>query len=203
VVDDRDAVAEALGLLHVVSRVEKGHAARFELSDHAVDALARLRVHADGRFVEEKHSGAVDRAGGDVEAPLHSAGQPVGLVVRAVGEADPGQAVANRGLKGRPGEALVAPEGPEVLAWGKQGIEGDFLRDPSPCRARSVIRRRKPQDRHAAPVRLGAAGDGSDDGRLAGAVRAEETEHLSAGELQRDAVEGPAVAEALRQIADR
>src|SRR5690242_13386997 len=50
-VDDPDAVAEALGLLHVVRGVQDGHAAGAELGDGLEDRIATLWVDAHGGLV--------------------------------------------------------------------------------------------------------------------------------------------------------
>ncbi len=103
----------------------------------------------------------------------------------------------------RAGEALVPPERPEVFPGREQGIEGDLLGNPSPRGPGAVVGGGEPQDRDPAAVRLDAARDGAHQGRLAGAVRAEQAQHLAGPEIEGDAVEGAAVAEALRDVADR
>ena len=74
VVHDGDAVAEEVGLLHVVGRQDDRHAGLFvELADVLPDVAARLGVEAQGRLVEEEDLGPVDQAAGDLEAALHAA----------------------------------------------------------------------------------------------------------------------------------
>ena len=53
VIDQHDAVAELLGLFHVMRAVEEGGAALLVASKRRDDALQRLWVHADGCFVEQ------------------------------------------------------------------------------------------------------------------------------------------------------
>ena len=57
-VDDPDAVAEALGLLHVVRRVQDRHALPAQLLDAREDGVAALRVDADRRLVEQQQRAA-------------------------------------------------------------------------------------------------------------------------------------------------
>src|SRR6266571_4047846 len=60
VIHDRDAVAEALGFLHVVRREQHGAALRAEAANDRPQLPARLRIEAGGRLVENQH--LVDRA---------------------------------------------------------------------------------------------------------------------------------------------
>jgi hypothetical protein len=87
-VDDADAVAEPLGLLHVVRRVEHGHALRRQRLDRLEDRVARLGVDADGRLVEDQQLRVVQQADADVEPALHAAGELSGAVVGPVGQPD-------------------------------------------------------------------------------------------------------------------
>lgn len=72
VVDDADAVAELLGLLHVVRGVDDCEARRPKIPDALQDGVPTLRVNADGRLVEDEKAGSVEQAGADVEPSLHA-----------------------------------------------------------------------------------------------------------------------------------
>ena len=75
VVDDGDAVA-VLGLVHVVRGHEDGDADLVaQPADVAPDGVARLRVEADRRLVEEQHRRMVQQAAGDLQPPFHAAGE--------------------------------------------------------------------------------------------------------------------------------
>src|SRR5262245_43691940 len=74
-VDDRDAIAEPLRLLHVVGRVEERAALRSQTGERLEDVVARLRVHAGGGLVEDQELGRVEVAGREIEAALHAAGE--------------------------------------------------------------------------------------------------------------------------------
>ena len=56
VVDDADPVAQALGFLHVVGRVENGHTFAAQLLDTFEDGVAALRIDADRRLVEDEQT---------------------------------------------------------------------------------------------------------------------------------------------------
>ena len=87
-VDDADAVAQPLGLLHVVRGVEHRQAAAAQRLDALEDGVAALRVDADGRLVEHQQLGLVQQTGGDVATPLHAARVALDPLVGPIGEAD-------------------------------------------------------------------------------------------------------------------
>src|SRR6185436_17053890 len=75
VIDDRDAVAEALRLFHVVRREQHRTAAFAESRDDFPQLDAALRIEAGRRLVEEEDVGPADERGRDGEALLLSAGE--------------------------------------------------------------------------------------------------------------------------------
>ncbi len=87
-VDDREAVAQGVGLVEVVGREEDGGAGRAQAPDLVPHAGAGLGVEAGGGLVEEQQARAVDHADGDVEAAAHAAGVGVRRAVAGVREVD-------------------------------------------------------------------------------------------------------------------
>src|SRR4051794_10947641 len=79
VVDDRQALAVALGLLHQVrgddDRRARALAQRMEALPHQP---SRRRVQADGGLVEEQHARVVEQRAGDLQAAQHAAGEVAG-----------------------------------------------------------------------------------------------------------------------------
>src|SRR5581483_926973 len=75
VVHDGDAVAEALGFVHVVGGEEDGAAGEFEAFDEVPELAARLRVEAGGGLVEEEEIGIADESAGHGEALFLAAGK--------------------------------------------------------------------------------------------------------------------------------
>ena len=73
VVDDPDAIADPLGLLHVVRRVHDGQAFSSESLHPFQDGVAALGVDADRRLVEHEQLRVVEQARRDVHAPFHAA----------------------------------------------------------------------------------------------------------------------------------
>ena len=109
VVDDHDPVAEALGLLHVVGRVDERLAAPAQRLEVVEDGVAALRVDADRRLVEIR-SGVVEQRRGDVEPPLHAAAEGRRLVAGAVGEAHELERLVDAPARSAPREAVEAPK---------------------------------------------------------------------------------------------
>src|SRR5262249_31447650 len=188
VVDDRDAIAEPLGLLHVVGRVEQRDAPRLEVSDHLVDALARLRIDADSRFVQQQEPGEMDRAGGHVQPPFHASREARGAIPLAVREAGPFQAAGDGLLEWRADESLIPAERPEILARRQQLVERDLLRNPAAQLGRGRVIRFLAIDAKAARLRTDSANDGAHQRRLARAVGTEQAENLAGAHVETDAV---------------
>jgi len=86
-VHQRDAVAESIGLLHVVRRQQHRHPRLLaQLLDVLPHPLARERVEADRRLVEDEQRGPVDERLSKLKPPDHPtrvrAGDPVGDVAQ-------------------------------------------------------------------------------------------------------------------------
>ena len=79
-VHDHEPVAQLLRLVHVVGRQHERHAALLEPVQPIPQQVARLRVEAGGRLVEEQELRLVDQAARDRQAPLHAARQWLDLV---------------------------------------------------------------------------------------------------------------------------
>src|SRR5512138_156716 len=74
-VDDGDAVAEPLGLIHVMRREEYRAARRFELLDEVPDLSARLGIEPRRRLVEEEQIRVAHDRTGDRQPLLLAARQ--------------------------------------------------------------------------------------------------------------------------------
>jgi hypothetical protein len=87
-VHHHEPVAELLGLVHVVRGEHERDAALLQPVEPVPQHVARLRVEAGGRLVEQQQLGLVDERAGDGDAPLHPARQRLDLAGRAIGELD-------------------------------------------------------------------------------------------------------------------
>jgi len=126
-VQDAHAVAEALGLLHVVGGVEHRHALGRERLHRVQDCIAALRVHAHGRLVEHKQRRVVQHAQPDVQPPLHPARVGVGALVPALSQADRVQDAFDPFVQVVSREAVELAEEPQVLPRREVGVDRDFL----------------------------------------------------------------------------
>ena len=76
-VHDDQPVAQLLGLVHVVRGEHERHALLLEPVQAVPEQVARLRVEAGRRLVEQQQVGLVDQRAGDRQPPLHAARQRV------------------------------------------------------------------------------------------------------------------------------
>src|SRR5436309_322004 len=71
VVDDREAVAERLGLLKIVGRDQRRLPLRFERKNIVPDGTARLNIHAQGRLIQVDELRIVQEGACERQPPLH------------------------------------------------------------------------------------------------------------------------------------
>ena len=89
VIDDRDAIAQLVGFVHVVRRDEDREVALLlDLLQHLPDGDARDRIEAGRRLVEEEDARLVDQAARDLDAAPHAARQVLHLLVGPLRELD-------------------------------------------------------------------------------------------------------------------
>ncbi len=129
VVDDGDAVAELVGLFHVVGGEDDGDALLAEAADGVPHGDAGLGIEAGGGLVEEEDLGAVGDGAGDLDALGEAAGELGGVGVGALGEQELREelvgAVGGLGA----GEAEVEAVEVDVLEDGAGAVEGVVLGD--------------------------------------------------------------------------
>ena len=142
-----DPRAEAGRLLHVVGRVDDREAPAVEVLEVVEDRVPRLRVDADRGLVAEEELRPVKERRGQVQAPLHAAGEVLHDVPPAVGELDGLERVVDPLAELLPTEAVELAEDPQVSLRAQVRVEGDVLRHEAerlPARRRS---RRQPRPR--------------------------------------------------------
>jgi hypothetical protein len=193
----------ALGLVEVGSGEQDRQTVPLQAAQDPPEVAARHRIDAGRRLVHHQQLGGVDQGAGQRQLLLHAAGE---AVRETAAERRQAQAV----------QQLVAPRPPVVDAV-DGGEEGDVLVD------REIAVEREALGQVADPAaELGASPDGVDaagahrpavrrqqseddaqGGRLAGAVRADQAEHLAALDAEADVVDRHQVAIAPDEPLDR
>ena len=190
VVDDRQPVAELVGLLQVLRGEEDRRAARVDAAHLVPHGEAARGVEAGGRLVEEEDLGPVDERRREVEAPLHAAGVALDEAVGGVLAARPGsssssaRSAASRGARPKSRACRTSSSRP---VW--RGSS------PASCSATPMLRRaasgsaaRRRRRRARSPeVIVSSVREHADRRRLAGAVGPEEPEDLAGLDPQVDA----------------
>ena len=87
-VNDADAVAERIGLEHVMGGEQDGLALGLEVADDLAELASADGIETDGRLVQEKDFGVVQEGAGDVEALLHAARIALDALAAAVFQPD-------------------------------------------------------------------------------------------------------------------
>ena len=203
-VEHGDAAGQRLGLFEVLRGEEDRGALRAQRPDLLPQRPAALRVKPCGRLVQEQRRGAAEQGGGDVQPPLHAAGIGADLPVRGVREREALEQVVGLRARVAPRHAPQTRRQQQVLATRHAGVEGGLLHRRADAAADRggivghgqaehgrVPRRRRCQRREDAHRR-----------GLAGAVAAEQAEHLATSDLQIDAVERLHRSIALGELAD-
>ena len=130
VIDDGDAVAEAVGFVHVVGGDQDGELAlALDVGQHFPDGHAGDGIESGGGFVEKKDSRAVDQAAGDFQAPPHAAGQSLGLSGAPLGQIDQFQEFVDRGFPLLRGNIVELGVDVQILFDGEVEVAGQRLRN--------------------------------------------------------------------------
>ena len=201
VVDHRDPVGEAVGLVEVLRRQEDGRALRDESLDRLPEGDAAAQVEPCRRLVEEQDRWAGDERGAEVEPSPHAAGvradEPLARVGQVEGLEQLGRALARDAAAEvvEPADHLQVLEAGQVLVHGRVlAGEPDPLSDPG-----RVADDVEACDARLAAVGLEQRGQDPDGGRLARAVRPEQPEDAPGLGVQVDAAQGDDVPVALGQ----
>jgi hypothetical protein len=115
VVDDRDAVAELIGLLHVVRREQDGAALVAQLEHPLAKVARRLRIKPHRGLVEEQQRRSRKQCPRQHQPLPHAGAELLDVVVGAVGEVDLLQDLDDAGLRLGPRHVVERREVLEVL----------------------------------------------------------------------------------------
>ena len=174
------------------------------LVDHFPELAARDRIDAAGRLVEEDDARLVEQRDRERQllppAERDRADELIGGVLEPEAREHPAGAVADVAIA----QVVDAAVERDVLADGEVLVEREALAHVADVAldalglAGDVVS----GDGRAAGGGREQTGQHPDRGGLAGAVRAEEAEHLAGADVEGDAVDGGEGAEAARQIGD-
>ena len=201
-VHHRDPVAHRERLLLIVGHVHEGDPdLRLDALELDLELATQLEVEGAERLVEEQHVGPVDQRPGEGDPLLLAARQLVRLAAFVAGQVDELERFTDpaRGLV--LGDALALQAERDVVADVEVGEERVVLEDHVD---RALVGRigghvaTTQQDRPAG--RELEAADHPQRGRLAAARRTEQREEFAGGDLERDAVDRPDLAESLLQV---
>ncbi len=192
VVDDGDAVAEFVGLFHVVRGEDDGDALLPEGADGLPHGDAALRIETGGGLVEEEDLGAVSDGAGDLDALGEASGELGGVGPGALGEVELREELVCSQAGFGAGEAEVEAVKVDVFEDGAGAVEGVVLGYDTDGFARDGGGSDYVDagDTDAAGGGQGAGGADADGGGLAGAIRAEETEELALTHTEVNTVDG-------------
>ena len=188
-IDDGDPVAQFLGLFEVVRGEHDGHAFTVHLGDQFPQLPPQFHVNASGRLVEHKHGRLVDQRLGDQQAPLHAARERAGIGIAFVGKVHGAQQfLAAAQVLGDAVEPRLVFQNFERR---EERIEDDLLRNDAD-RALGVtvvaVDVEAP-DFCAARGLAHEPGKNVDQRRLACAIRAEQPEYPTFGDVEGHALE--------------
>ncbi len=196
-IDDDDAIGQALGLGQLVGGQEDRDPTVGKTGDHRPHGQPALGVDAGGGLVEEHHRGLAHQGQGQRQALLLAAGQPP--PGRLAHGSQPDQVEE---LVGVFGVVVVAGEQVEHLGGAEHGVDAPALEHDAhaPDQGGVVLVRVEPEDPHGTGGRTPVALEGLDGARLACAVRTEQGHDLTGVGGERQVVDGERVAVADDQL---
>src|SRR6266849_6961837 len=202
VIDDHDAVAETLGLFHIVRSVDEGFAALLQGLEIFKDGIAALRIDTDGRLIEQKNLRIVKQSRRQIQTPLHASAERFHFVTGAIRESDQIQDVVDCLLCLRAGERVKRRKKNQIVAGGELVIKGHVLRDEADLQLDrvGVALNLLAFDEDFAGIQAQQSRDDGDSRRFAGAVRPQQADGLSAISAKTDAGDGNQLSVLLRKL---
>src|SRR5216684_3269695 len=202
VIDDHNAVAEALGLFHIVRRVDESLATLLQGLEIVKDGIAALRINADRRLIEQKNLRIVKQGRRQIQTPLHASAERFHFVAGAIRESDQIQDVVDCLLCLRTGERVKRREKSQIIAGGELVIKRHILRNESDLQLDrvGVTLYLLAFDEDFAGIRAQQSRNHGDRSRFAGAVRPQQADGLSAISAKTDAGDGNQLSVILRKL---
>ena len=192
--EQRDAVTDALHPLEQMRRQQNRYALGLEAADDAEEFGGGVRIEPRRRFVEDRDLRALHQNFGKPEPLPHAARKGADAFVGEIGKPDPVE---------RFGDPLLAlgepkadqPRGvAQIVGRGEIVVEADGIGQiaDAPLDRERLARRIEAEHADLALRYVGQPEQHQDGGRLAGAVRAEQTEDFPAPDGERYVVDGDA-----------
>src|SRR5215467_4518460 len=190
VVDDRDAVAELVGLVQVMRGQEHRCAIRAQAAHLLPEMGTALRIEARGGLVEEEQRRPVHQAKRYVQTPALASRVGVNVAVSARVELEGSQQLTGPGGSCPGVEAVKLPLEHELDATGHAAVGPSLLPHVSNplANALGLAAQIEAGDPSLAGRRRKERGEHAQCGGLASSVRAEEAEDLAGSHLEVDAV---------------
>ena len=201
-IEERDPLAEALGLLEDVRREDDRLALLLERGQEVLHEDDVDRVEAAERLVEDEDLRVVDDRPEELDLLLHALAQLLGLLLEPWAEVhrvDPRREALQRG---RLVDALDRREEEELVDDLHLPVEAALLGQVADALL-ELLAHRLAEDADLALVGLRDVHDHPDRRRLAGAVRAEEAERDAVRNLEVELVHRRELAEALHDAVER
>src|SRR5690606_9560104 len=168
-------------LMQQVRRQQDGDALVAQLADDADEQPRRVRVKAERRLVHDDDLRTLQQQLGHRQTLTHPAGERLDRLVGDIGQPhalQPGvDALAGLGAR----HAVQPGDVGQVLASGQPVVEADLIGQVADASldAQRLAGRVKPEHAHFTGGRLRQPEQHEDGRRLAGAIRAEQAEHLA------------------------
>ena len=203
-VDNGDAVAEFLRLFQMMGGENDGGSLPGNVADDVEDVVAALGIDPHGRLIEQQGLGLMHQPNGQIQAPLHAAGESRDRFAGAVRQAHAFQQLLCIFLQSGPRYAVQTTPEAKVFPSAELLVQGQVLGNQT---QQAFGRpRRLPQivvlDAHRALVRPQEPRDHADRRGLAGAVGAQQAEQLALRNREGNAVHGLQRAKPLGQVFD-
>src|SRR6266851_4677878 len=127
-VHDSKTVAQSLRLLHVVRGVENSCTGFAQAAHNFENVLARLGIHSRRGLVEQEDAGAMHQSRGEIETPLHSAGERTRVIIAALFQPNQVQQFADPVFEYRSAHAIHASKKAQVLHRSQLRVDRNVLR---------------------------------------------------------------------------
>ncbi len=204
VIDNGDAVADLLDLVHIVGGVNDRCTPFTEYLNGMQDMVTGLCIHADGRLIHNDELGVVGNTAGNIQPAFHTAGHLFRLHFELFGKSHKCKSLPCRPVQLRTLQPVEGSEEFHVLQCIQMGVHSDLLRHNADelfdlrCMALNV---------HASdldrPLCIGIEGrDDVDGGGLAGTVGTDQTENFALADMEGEVIHGTDIAVMLYKILD-